>query len=91
MTKVTILGSESKESKKLKPIEFVRYYNIKMNEFRSNDHENRLNPKDYKNIELISKGYDDQDLDLFFAYNEDRNEWKNTNLYLGHFNDGVVE
>ena len=77
MTKVIILGQGPKDGKK-KPIEFVKYYNNNMNEFRSNDHSNKLDPKDYYNIELISRGYTDG-FDLMFAYKCDRNEWKNTN------------
>jgi hypothetical protein len=83
MTKVIILGQEP-EQKKTKRIEFVELI----------DHSKqftapRYTPKDFKNIELVAKNWDvDEILDLMFAYDSDRNVGY---LYLGHFNDGVVE
>lgn len=79
MTKVTVLGQEP-EQKKLKPIEFTHVLNSKK-EFE----DGCLAPNDWENIELI---YRDGLFDVMFAYDNDRN---NGNLYLGHFNDGVVE
>jgi hypothetical protein len=83
MTKVIILGQEP-EQKKPKRIEFVELI----------DHSKqfigpRYTPKDFKNIELVAKNWDIAEiLDLMFAYDDDRN---NGFLFLGHFNDGVVE
>lgn len=83
MTKVIILGeaTPAPEPNK-KPIEFTHVL------------KNDLTLKNLKsitrkwaNIELICKEYT-YGLDLMFAYDENRN---NGVLYLGHFNDGVVE
>jgi hypothetical protein len=80
MTKVIILGQEP-EQKKLKPIEFVKII-----------HEEDLEiitalciPKDWKNIELIGRG---KGYDIMYAYDHHRNIGR---VFLGHFNDGVVE
>lgn len=82
MTKVIILGQEPKEEKKLKPIEFVKSLTSMLNIQNSFS-----SPKGYNHVELISRKYNSE-YDLMFAYDEDRNKG---NLYLGHFNDGVVE
>lgn len=83
-TKVIILGQDApKEAKK--PIEFKRIMN--------NHAEWKpaiVTPNVYQCIELISRNYAD-DLDLMFAYIENRNHPSMACLYLGHFNDGIVE
>lgn len=80
-TLVTILGQEPKKSKK-KPIEFIKECTYQ------NWVEANANPSDWENIELIALDYTDG-LDLMFAYYDD--DRSGGNLYLGHFNDGVVE
>jgi hypothetical protein len=80
MTKVIILG-EQPEKKELKPIEFVKY----LDSDSAFDYK-CAEPKQWKNIELISKNYFDK-YDLMFAYDENRSGGI---LYLGHFNDGIV-
>ena len=85
MTKVIILGQEPKEEKKLKPIYFQQFLK------RSIDNgfcRECSDPKEWDNIELISLNYTEDGLDLMYAYDKRRNEGY---LYLGHFNDGVVE
>ena len=85
MTKVTVLGQEPKEEKKLKPIEFKEQCNY--NEW----HHVQFKPKEFAYIELISKSFVDKNdinLDLMFAYDGRRSDGM---LFLGHFNDGVVE
>jgi hypothetical protein len=79
-TKVTILGSSSKESPK-KPIEFVKFLSgiEKIVKFDST-------PNSFNNIELICLKYN-AIFDLMYAYGDDRNDGL---LILGHFNDGVV-
>lgn len=80
MTKVTILGQEPKEVKKLKPIEFT--------DFLSQDKkfiEDSLDANIWVNIELVARY---SAFDIMFAYDDDRNKGC---LYIGHFNDGVVE
>jgi len=80
MTKVTILGEANTEQKKLKPIEFTRALNTKKS-WTSQCAE----PSAYANIELVAKY---TDFDIMLAYDNHRNA---SCLYLGHFNDGVVE
>jgi hypothetical protein len=82
MTNVIILG-EQPAGKDLKPIEFVHCLN---NDKGMND--SVRTPQSYKNIELICTGYTNEGFDLMFAYNYNRSEGV---LYLGNFNDGVVE
>ena len=82
MTKVIILGQEPKEEKKLKPIQFVKFLSSALNFQYSTGL-----PKNFDHIELIRRNYN-HEYDLMYVYNEDRNEGT---LYLGHFNDGVVE
>lgn len=81
MTKVIILGQEPKEEKK-KPIQFVKSLSSMLNIQNSIE-----SPKNYNHIELICRKYNSE-YDLMFAYNKDRS---NGCLFLGHFNDGVVE
>lgn len=81
-TKVTILGTESKESKKLKPIEFVKCLSMHGDIilFRPN-----YPPSYYEEIKVV---VDPQDsgLSLFICKDHEF-----THFYIGHFNDGVVE
>lgn len=80
MTKVTILGQEPKEKKELKPIEFTESLTGSKN-FEGGC----VPPSDWANIELVCRY---GSFDIMFAYDDSRN---NGCLYLGHFNDGVVE
>jgi hypothetical protein len=82
MTKVIILR-EQPEKKELKPIEFLHC----LNGDKSINYSTRT-PPSYKNIELICSGYTNEGFDLMFAYYNNRSEGI---LYLGNFNDGVVE
>jgi hypothetical protein len=90
-TKVIVLGEKPVEAKK-KPIEFRKSLNTDL-EFTICI--NSFSPREYKNIELICLGYNthvptdrDDNVDLIFAYNDDRRKGI---LFLGKFNDGVVE
>jgi hypothetical protein len=47
-------------------------------------------PSQFKYIELICKNYNNGCRDLMFAYN-DPNERSYGELYIGHFNDGIVK
>ena len=80
MTKVIIIGEEPKTGKK--PIEFIKA--CEADEWGSPMSE----PKHCGNIELISKKFTSE-FDLMFAYDDDDRGCGV--LYLGHFNDGVVE
>lgn len=77
MTKVVKLGP-------LSPIEFTHYL--------QDDHvitSGDDKPSDFDRVELICLEYDGT-RDLMFAYNYADDRTGGT-LYLGHFNDGVVE
>lgn len=84
MTKVIILGQEPKEEKKLKPIEFTTYINSTL--YTQIDISSP--PRDWANVVLICRNWGKRSLDLFYAYDDDVDSGC---LYLGHFNDGVVE
>ncbi len=85
MTTVTIIG-EAKPIEKKKPIEFVKYLDSSIN-FQSVNKTVTI-PTDYKFIELIRKSNSNQRYDIMFAYDYDRSKGV---IYLGHFNDGIVE
>jgi len=88
MTKVTILGEANTEQKKLKPIELCKFLDstifvdLEIGEQKTN----------WDNFILITKNYHSTNFDLMYAYDEGHinSDIKNC-LYLGHFNDGVVE
>lgn len=82
MTKVTIIGQEPKEEKKLKPIEFLKCVG-------ENETDSVLcEPNEFKYIELVSTKYLGC-YDMLYARNtEERTAGV---YYLGHFNDGIVE
>ena len=78
MTKVTILGDESKQKKKLKPIEvkMIIYSDGKTQEYNT-----KLSA--YKEIKIIKiNAYKSFDCIIITDDNI---------VFLGHFNDGVVE
>lgn len=82
MTKVIILGQEP-ENKELKPIEFVRTLDVVGNGVIT-----ATKAKDCKEIVLLARNYKNTEMDLFFIpsfFNSNENQ-----LYLGHFNDGVI-
>lgn len=90
MTTTIVIGENVKSAKKLVPIKFeglldvdgsgkVVLKNCNMGSF----------PKAYNYIELISRGYTNE-TDLMFAYVDPTNR-KNGVLYIGKWNDGVVE
>lgn len=85
-TKVTIIGQEPTQERKLKPIEFVKHVSITKSELGVNDYETE--PKDWLNIELVSKSNNKKYYDIMFAYDDDRSDGT---IYLGYFNDGVIE
>lgn len=85
MTKVTKLVEEEEEENKL-PIRFLYLLNYHGEILEPIE----LKPADYENIKLICKNYlryDENDLDLIFAWDSNPN---NGVLYLGKFNDGIV-
>lgn len=90
-TKVIVLGQELKEEKNLKPIEFVSYLDENSLKFKKNIYNGMCKPCEWENIELVCTNFLGKGLDLMFAYDKDRNDDFKHCLYLGHFNDGVVE
>lgn len=83
MTKVIILGEEPKQEGK--PIEFVKA--LKHTIDRPAFSNPAKQPKEWDNVELVSKGGSETYFDLIYAYNHIRCAGV---LYLGHFNDGIV-
>lgn len=85
MTNIRVIGEENVVLKVLKPIELVLYLvtihvTTKI----------IAKAKDFKNVELISRGYLNG-MDLIFCYDEDRNNRNGTYLCLGYWNDGVIQ
>lgn len=86
-TNIIILGKEAEVDKQPKKIQFVSYLSYKLT-FEECD--KYMLPDRFKNIELISKRYSLDGLDLMFAYDDDRNDEDAAILFLGYFNDGIV-
>jgi len=82
MTKCIVLGEKESPKKVLKSIKFI---NLITEDGKLRKAE--MTPSEYNNIELICKEYCHGECDLMFAYYYDRNDG---NLYLGHWNDGVI-
>ena len=91
MTKVTILGQEPKEVKKLKPIEVIKVLRID-NGLRQIYVQSPNNILKWKNIILLCKNYHESEYDLMFGwdYESSITTGSGCTLFLGHFNDGVV-
>lgn len=87
MTKVIILG-EQKENKVKEPIEFIAFLGSDC--VLDYECSNSQKPVKWKNIELISRNYTDDGLDLMFAYDDTRDGSDIPTIFLGKFNDGVV-
>ena len=84
------------EPSKLRPIELVKYIDNDYGSLTDSKSENIIEEttttgKSFDNISLISKsGRGDNGFDIIAAWcNED--ELENVCIYLGHWNDGVVE
>lgn len=90
MTKCIVLGEDNSVQPAKKPIEFVLYINdekaVNATRRATKPH-NR--PSDFGYIELVQKAEDSFNYDIMYAYESDRNN--GGCLYLGHWNDGVVE
>ena len=82
-TQVIVIGKPEKGKAKT-AIEFQSFLNTNLNVDGS-----AYSPSYYKYIELICKDYA-LGFDLMFAY-DDPNDRSFGVLYIGHFNDGVVE
>ena len=83
-----VLGETNSVKKVKKPIEFLVFVDtseVMTKTKRCKVAKNK--PNEFFNIELVSSA-DCVGLDIMFAYNQNRNYGY---LYLGHWNDGVVE
>lgn len=82
MTQVSIIGNNNKViNKKIELIKCLQRRGdalIKTN----------TSPSSFNYVELICREYTDNNEDLIFCHNGDRNS--NSCLFLGHFNDGIV-
>ena len=94
-TQINIIGYHRQDKVKKIPIEFKYVLNqVKPDHpeiLRPARTEFGINsPKEYNFIDLICKNYL-LGYDLMFAYNYADNRSVGCVLYIGHFNDGVVE
>lgn len=93
MTKVTSLDPATDTKKELKPIVFLYYLNNFLME-ADVAAENILGahhtPAQFDNIQLICKDYL-RGHDLMFAWNNAPEERSHGYLFVGKFNDGIVE
>lgn len=87
MTKVSVFGQQSTETKELKKIEFVKWLKSYENEHKVRD-SNSI-PKTWDEVCLLVKKYQRSEYDLIFARGVIDGEFR-TCIFLGHWNDGVV-
>jgi hypothetical protein len=86
MTQVIVLSEPNTKDKKDKILKC-----IKLDRFLDSDTHiviDNSSPANYDYIELICKNYTQFEEDLMFLYNKE--ERNNGVLYLGKFNDGIV-
>ena len=83
-TKITILGQSEPEQKELKPIQFIQTLEVDGKGIST-----ITKAKDCKEIILLARNYKNTEMDLFFIPKFNNNN--ENQLYLGYFNDGVVE
>lgn len=86
-TQTIVIGEQNKAPAK-KPIEFVSLIEV-IDSRRVSIFTDMLKPNQWKYIELICKDYGNK-LDILFAYDDPLQREKGS-LYLGRWNDGVVE
>ena len=87
-TKCIVLGKNNPIEQVKKPIEFLVF--VDTSEVMTKTKRckvAKIKPNEFFNIELVNKA-GCVGLDIMFAYNQNRNYGY---LYLGHWNDGVVE
>lgn len=82
MTKVTILGQEPAKSR----IVFEGFLNV---QYEVRLITSLLEPEEWDEITLLSRGYKEGKYDLMFAKGREHDP-EETCLYVGYFNDGVV-
>ena len=85
MTNVTVFGEDASSKKDKKPIEFV----IMVSEGKKKLLDTKDSVKLYRNIMLLIKTQQPNAYDVMYAFDEDRiNDGR---VYLGYWNDGVIE
>lgn len=91
-TKCIVLGKDTSIQPAKKPIEFVKQLNSGINTGDSDKiQKNFIEPAYFNYIELICpRRARYEEYDIMFAY-DDVNHREEGILYLGHWNDGVVE
>lgn len=82
-TKVTILGEHPQETKKLKPIEAIKYYSLTSEKLENSQNEKFYKLSDYESISVIKTDFYN-DIDCVIVTDSGQ-------VFLGKFNDGVVE
>ena len=87
MTNIRIIGENNPPKKKLMPIKLVKF--LSLGELVKDVEANAGN---YKNVELICRNYfSSEGYDLIFCYDDNRNNHSEAVLFLGYWNDGIVE
>lgn len=87
-TNCIVLGETNSVKQVKKPIEFLVYVDTSEAMTKTKRCKvAKIKPNEFFNIELVSSA-NCVGLDIMFAYNQNRNYG---HLYLGHWNDGVVE
>lgn len=82
MTKVSVFGQNTAESKQLKPIEFVKKLG-----YTCEIEASVTEPKEWENVMLLERKYTYDGLDLMIVWDEDIDD---KTIYLGHWNDGII-
>ena len=89
MTKCIVLGEDNSVQPVKKPIKFIW---VVTNEKLANTAKQVDNacgkPNQFAHVELVQQASSKDYFDVMFAYDQNRNDGC---LYLGHWNDGVVE
>lgn len=87
-TKCIVLGENNSVKQVKKPIKFLILVDtFELTAKTKRCKAARSKPNEFSNIELVSES-DCGGLDIMFAYDQNRDHGC---LYLGHWNDGVVE
>jgi len=84
----TPITEQSNERKSSKPIEFVRFINTCINRTNAELEDPRLQPQNFENVRLVTRGFPESEYDVIAAWDDGRPE--NVFIYLGFWNDGTV-
>lgn len=87
----TPITEQSSKSKKSKPIEFVRYLNNNINRIERGIvlQNPALEPREFDNVRLVTRGFSKSEYDVIAAWDDDGGP-ENVFIYLGFWNDGTV-